>query len=785
MHLTYQEFLKLVPDHTSSFVIHALPVLDCYVKKNFVQMNLNNGNTKLIEGENSVPLTVLFHIYYHMNSKYATILTKYGYVDEKLTLNEQTTLTEEITLEKLFQDYGHFFCIYQKVYNYQALTPTAIIENFIQENSYSGNYEYNLNATKLFSEKFSKIHQSLQKFRKEEANEIIDEIKKEFTQNLPIEIINYFETTSIIHQILNQTTDLSPYIKSTEDIQVISLFLSFFHSIGTTEIKTYLNHFGLIEENIEGKCFEKTFLKKETDYLLLNFYYTKFKKQSIEKIITLLTDREFTKSWALEQLLKEQNLDIVILNVPIKEILKRVESKQFLNSLTPEVKNFLENATKIYSILQKHITNTTNYNINLIIQKEDITLLSIIIALFKENNDDYTYFLVKNGITLQTLAESLEIDLSLFQNLNTEKPNYQILTDEYLPTLEEKKDLKINDILKSFLDKSPILEKIMHKLNKNYSILETEIKTSVEQIPSLEERYQSLANLEVPIIDIHSSASIVYFGNELSNHSQFINMKTSELQESREIDKSSNLIKEITSKLNPSSSKKRNLLSIKSFLISRKKQTPFSLTENNENLERTINKSINKLQEEISEYEQILNYLGLYYQKTNEHLIRVIEAIDLRKEENSLNNSQNPAFLVGDNNCLNFLEDKKNTFEIAISYITSEIFRIGQIMRGHSLSLKSLNISKQDLIPLAKAELTFIESSKNEAQALTIYTNILNLCQNLYSQNIDGIKSSMEIFRPNMAENTFIKIESDVNNYLLQLQSTSTTENNNTTRKLI
>ncbi len=162
-----------------------------------------------------------------------------------------------------------------------------------------------------------------------------------------------------------------------------------------------------------------------------------------------------------------------------------------------------------------------------------------------------------------------------------------------------------------------------------------------------------------------------------------------------------------------------------------------------------------------------------------------MEAIELKKEKDSQTNNQNIATLIGSNTYMNFLEDKKNIFETANAFITSEIIRIGGIMVNHSLSLKALTISKQDLLPLSNAELALVESSKKDAQAINLYVNILNFCQNLYNQNVEGIKSSMEIFRPNMAENTFIKIESDVNNYLKQLQTKNAIESNDSSRQLM
>lgn len=65
----------------------------------------------------------------------------------------------------------------------------------------------------------------------------------------------------------------------------------------------------------------------------------------------------------------------------------------------------------------------------------------------------------------------------------------------------------------------------------------------------------------------------------------------------------------------------------------RKKQTPFSLNENTENLEQTIDKNISVLQEEYLKYKNILKYLGLYLEKVNEHLKKVTEAIELKKQK--------------------------------------------------------------------------------------------------------------------------------------------------------
>lgn len=802
MFLTYEEFKKIVPKETLEFVERVLPLIDDYkitknhrIEGNTIKIKINNGQFYRLRVINDVVLAILLHTYYKKNQNNATLLTKYDYDDKKLLLEDTQKPVDENTYSKLLQTYQQYFCFDNNLLNYQTLTPTKIIVHLLDTNNYLSSH-INLFDKKityhLFEDeaKFSKFHIELQKINEAEQRKMQEDMILNFKKDLPPETIAYFEMVSKIHQTIEELSkNTLSFIHNTDDIIATSLFLTFLKG-STTNIRNYLNYLGIYNVDIENilnlKFFDTKEIekKKNPDYQILQMYYSKFKQPKLEKIVENLGNKELIKSEIIEKIFQILNKDINILT-NIEENQNEMKIKTFLNDQTLEVKNFLGNVLKIHSLLQKQITNTTDYNIDLITQKEDITLLSILFALFDESKENY-YLLEKNGLSFINLASICEIDPTLFQNKDQEKPNKQVLIDEYLPVLGDKTELTIKDILKYFLPENNFLEKIMQKLNKNYSILETEITTGIERIPTLEERYASLANLEVPSIDIHSTESIIYFGDALVEHSEFITVETSKLLESREIDKSSDLIMKITSELNSSlsPSKKRNLLSIKAFLL-RKKQAPFSLIENNENLEQTINKSINTLQKEIIRYDKILTYLNLYQRKNNEHLSKITEAIEIKKSEDLQSNNQNITALIGSNAYMNFLEDKKNIFETADAFITSEIIRIGGIMVNHSLSLKALIISKQDLLPLVKAELTFIESSKNEAQALTIYTNILNLCQNLYSQNIDGIKSSMEIFRPNMAENTFIKIESDVNNYLLQLQSTSTTENNNTTRKLI
>lgn len=800
MFITYDDFKNIVPKETLEFVKRVLPLIDDYkitsdkrTNKTIKIKNNDRGDDATLRRDTDIILAILLYTYYKNNQTNATLLTKYGYDDTKLLLKDSKKTVDENTYSKLLQSYKQYFCFNCNLDTYQTLTPTKIIVHLFENNYCSLDNSYFLDSSiesNLFAchSKFRNFHIELQEINEAEQKKMQEDMILNFKKDLPPDTIAYFEMVSKIHQTIEEMNkNTLSFIYNTDDIIATSLFLSFLKG-STTNIRNYLNYLGIYNVNIENILNLKFFYteeiekKKNPDYQILQMYYSKFKQPKLEKIIESLGNKELIKSEIIEKIFQTLNKDINILT-NIEEKQNEMKIKTFLNDQTLEVKNFLGNVLKIHSLLQKQITNTTNYNIDLITQKEDITLLSILFALFDESKENY-YLLEKNGLSFINLASICEIDPTLFQNKDQEKPNKQVLTDEYLPVLENKQNLTIKDILKYFLTENNLLEKIMHKLNKNYSILETEITTGIERIPTLEERYSSLANLEVPSIDIHNSESIVYFGNNLTEHSQFITSETRKLEESREIDDSSNLIMEITSKLNPSPSKKRNFLSIKSFLL-RKKQTPFSLNENTENLEQTIDKNISVLQEEYLKYKNILKYLGLYLEKVNEHLKKVTEAIEFKKAEDSQSNNQNIAILIENQTDLNYLEDAKNIFETANTFTTSEIIRIGGIMVNHSLSLKALTISKQDLLPLAKAELAFIESSKKDVQAINLYVNILKFCQNLYNQNVEGIKSSMEIFRPNMAENTFIKIESDVNNYLLQLQSTSTTENNNTTRKLI
>lgn len=782
MLLTYNEFAEIVPKETLEFVNKALPMIDSYIKLKVIKMQKGSIDMEkrfFKNHQNDFILAVFLYNFYEINPKYASLLANYGYDNKMLEVSKQEAGN---MLTKIFQDYCAYFCFDKFLYDYQVLTPTAIISNLIYEyKDNDGLYIDPKSIEILCNRNLPRIHKALIHFNIQEKQEIIDKIKMRFNTNLSIEIINYLETASKIHQIIEESKtkqEIPSYITSKKDIEVISLFLALFYSKNTKErFKNYFHHIGINEQTIQNSLnienLDKKIEETQENYLLLQLYYDQYKGKNMQEMLKKLTDRKLFQSVALEILLNNLNQDMsVIKNLTNSELLEKIETTTLLDTLPPKLKEYLENTIRIYSRLHKHFINSTSYNTNLITQKEDITLLSIIIALFYENEENYS-FLEKNGITLQTIATTCEIDFSLLQNITREKIDYQILKEEYQPIIKQNPNLEINDFLKLFLNKSSILERMMSILGKSYFALETEITTGMEQMPSLEERYTLLANMEIPPLDPNDMNSIVNFGNDLLSHSEFINSKTGKLILNREMDVSSDLTMEITNKISLSipSPKKRKLLFTKHLLFLKK--TISSLTsplKSDQDLDLTINKIMNALQQAMIEYDQILKFWGLFQQKIAEHLFTIQEVLNQTEEENLPNNS-NIAVVLQNSTHLGLIEDKKSAFEKIDTYITAEIIRINQAIMDHSVSLKALTISKQSLLPLAKTALALMEGQKNDQYASNIYFSSLELCKNLFNKNVEGTMANIETLKQVIPENTFNKIENDVNAYLSLLQN--------------
>ena len=476
MNLSYEEFIKLLPEGTKEYVEDVL--------RSITQFIILNRKIYIEESNNFInedyKIKTIFSEILSKNNEYSYIAKKIKNVTFIDTNDKSIYLSKSYSINPdAFNLYKEYFLIYNDISYYYGLTPLELVNNIFEKNqgildyrdSY-GIYRYCFIANDGY--KRLKVDKIIEEKRKEFENKL----NIELFRNIPIDIVHLVTNASKIYNY-NIKHIKGMLYKSIDDLIVDSIFTSYLSS-EDTDIKNMIKKLNLspgIIDFYRKKYIENTGdLDFEPNYYGIKMYYKKYYKdlnsKTIENMFINLFNRNITNSTYVEELLNKYNIDE---NKIISLLDTRTEQEKINEILTNfnGDRNKLARLSKVYSLTLKKANPINNKYLK---TNDDILSYSYLtyLSIYEQDNILYQY-LKDNDITIDKINNLVEV------NLTDEEIEKELID---LNTIKDVVSKNIDDFEEYFIkdSKSNALIDIFNSLSSNKICdLNSEIENYIEK----------------------------------------------------------------------------------------------------------------------------------------------------------------------------------------------------------------------------------------------------------------------------------------------------------------
>lgn len=476
MNLSYEEFIKLLPEDTKEYVEDVLRCITQYVILNR-KMYIERSSDSIDE---DYRIKAIFSEMLSRNEEYSYITKKIKYntfVDSShcnIYLNKSYNINADA-----FNLYKEYFLIYSDISYYYGLTPLELVNNIFEKNqgildyrdSY-GIYRYCFIANDGY--KRLKVDKIIEEKRKEFENKL----NIELFRNIPIDIVHLVTNASKIYNY-NIKHIKGMLYKSIDDLVVDSIFTSYLSS-EDTDIKNMIKKLNLSPGIID--FYRKQYLENtieldfEPNYYSIKMYYEKYYKdlnsKTIENMFINLFNRNITNSTYVEELLNKYNID----ENKIISLLDTRTSQEKINEILTNFngdKTKLARLSKIYSLTLKKVNPLTNKYLN---TKNDILTYSYLtyLSIYEQDNILYKY-LKDNNIEVDKSNNLVEVNLTN-EEIENEPITLEVIKDIVSKNIDNFDEYFIKD------SKSSTLTNIFNSLSNNKICnLNSEIENYIEK----------------------------------------------------------------------------------------------------------------------------------------------------------------------------------------------------------------------------------------------------------------------------------------------------------------
>lgn len=559
--MNYQEFSKIVPKETKSFVDAILPYLSFYSVDGRYLSFKSDETTSYYYDKMFFILLAGFSRY----DEYSGVLEKNGFDLTKFRFNKN--INKEIDLEEAFKYIVPFIPELDDVLDYQRLYPVDIV---LKSLDFYSDTNYDKDICKMLLpriESLKSLKRQLQKVNETKINLLDQELEKNMYGNLNIGVVNYIETASKIRNLLRKDLEKDGgeiYRKNDKDLIPLSLLLAVysykdipsFEDSKITEkdaLKLFLENYGVTLNNLKRNLnidYNENNLNTNKNLLVIDEYYKRYfndlvisgiKSEDIivSDILQEAFRRDYTDSYALDKLLARLGVNTNSFDnlkekiVKIREDLRNNASmqniKDFYNNLTKETKDFIEFTAKTYQlILQKK--QQKQGNSKFLNNEDDADTLALYIANCYYNGDVNKFFL-EYGVSLKKVLSLLELDISK-EEIENVKLDQKVLVDRFKRFVyqgvnegKNAKDIKAQDIVYNLCDrnfnKSLIMENIFDSLTDKVDLemdFLTQLKEALEK-QELKRRRNLLQKLfyDMDVAVINFLEKVTIFHKQIRN----------------------------------------------------------------------------------------------------------------------------------------------------------------------------------------------------------------------------------------------------------------------------
>lgn len=461
MNLSYEEFIKLLPEGTKEYVEDVL--------RSITQFIILNRKIYIVESNNFIDedykIKTIFSEILSKNNEYSYIAKKIKNVTFIDISNKSIYLIKSYSINPdAFNLYKEYFLIYNDISYYYGLTPLELVNNI-----------FNIDHSVLeFDDSNFKRHRCFianDDYKKLNIDKIIEEKRKEFENNLSIEL---FRDTpiDIIHLITNASKIYNYNIKHIKDMLYKSIddlvadsILTSYLSSEDEDVKTMVKKLnlspGIIDLYRKKNLVKTSDLAIEPNYYSIKMYYEKYYKalnnKTIESMFINLFNRNITNSTYVEEVLNKHNIDE---NKIISLLDTRTEQEKINEILTNfnGDKTKLARLSKVYSLTLKKVNPITNKYLN---TKNDILTYSYLtyLSIYEQDNILYKY-LKDNDVTIDKINNLVEVNLTN-EEINEESITLEVIKDIVSKNIDNFDEYFIKD------SKSNIIINIINSISNN------------------------------------------------------------------------------------------------------------------------------------------------------------------------------------------------------------------------------------------------------------------------------------------------------------------------------
>lgn len=427
--------------------------------------------------------------------------------------------------------------------------------------------------------------------------------------------------------------------------------------------------------------------------------------------------------------------------------------------------------------------------------------------------DEFNYNFIQTALyagyseefILKILEKSLDYNLDV-NHVDSDKDTIvhtAIYSDDYLGKIENIYTLLCNngfDSTKTCSEGRNLVEAMCYQQQylktgnyiKQYTDLQiSEFKKLVlsrNTVSTISERITELVEQPVPTLNLTNIESIIEFGNDLNQHADFIYKELPNLEVRDTIETSVSIINNAITDLSRKTTSIKYLISLFLKFIGRKNKgvDHAYVLERVGTLKSMITSYIKEITLELTQYDLLRQYMEEYQAKCEEYLeVITNEQINLsiKYEESERKNDANYFNLLNQSRYLKILEDKRKRFILSNQVIEQQLLKINQSMLTHLITLDSLEITKNDLLPLITSELLIAKGRKTKTEALNLSRNVFCLLQAVLNENIQGTKEIIEKMKNTTFGNDIYQLlKQDIDTYLncFQVNKLSLSENTHT-----
>ena len=785
---TIKNFYKDVPKKTRDFIELAGKIYTVLLEK----MSKKTHNDKILATNNDAAVLALLLASSYTNGKISTFFKNSGATHEKILKLLKIDITKE-EIEKVQVDRNTLVEKYKK-YVYEGenngKSSNSISIDDICFNMCKRDFNQSMILENIYNTLIPEIELTnnfleLMKeyFIKKEQLERIERTQKVF-YDIPVESIKIIENASLIYpKLLKSKKNLDK-----RGATSISILLSILSS-DNEDTKDFLTELGFDKKeicnyfDIDSRYLlygEPDINIIEKEYGLLIFGLANQGKKREELTPFNLIRNMFTKEYNKSNVAFNKFLDQFCLSYDsfknidnlYKEYISAKERKLLLTKVNNDLNNYpSETIRYIKNVLCIHekLKEKEEENLN---RDSSIETIALLLGVYTTDSK-VQETLKRNGLSKDIVLSTLKLPDDFLDNLDKVKIDFNTYQEKYKKYL--KLDLKesstyIYNVFKNVFKDNSTIENIISRNNINYERVRREIETGkvYEDTLTVDDRITSLEEVEVLPLQ-ENMKDILEYGTSLIPHSTYIHDKLPKMLENYSDDSITQMTTIIDELYVPTtqSDKKAGLFT----RMFNADEVRYTIDKNKlYSLERLIDRTLETLKQELLGYDEIRRYIEVYSKKNREHHKQtetMISTVEEKLDKLDSNDEEEYSTYLTTTSLLHILNDKANRFSTINILMKKELLRVNLAIVNHFITINSLEMAKNDLIPLIESEIAISQGRKTENKALDLSKNVMSLFQALLTRNVDtAIENMDKLQKTCIPDDVAVSINQDINTYM-------------------